>query len=278
MTKFDIELKVDPLKFAATLESPIGVYLRREVFKKENKADVALKKKLHDKIEAAQSADGSWNQLFVTTANNLWDLWLLGYDGQDNAARHGLEWLLSIQRYLYRGYQGFFNTNNRKDPSLMRSILYGEFGPGCTIFYETTYAVHLFHVYGFDGNSQVQTTVNSYLQFWRPNWCGSWCNINVLRMLIEHPLSKESKQVEDSLRYFSRRQTRTGTWKGYPFYHAFHALSRAKQEVALKQVGKALPALIRRQNTDGSWGKSHQETHTFLVLDALKNAVATKAN
>lgn len=277
MTNPKIKFKVDPFRFVASLESPIGMYLKREVFKTESTADAALKKKLHDKIEAAQSADGSWNQLFVTTANNLWDLALLGYNAQDKSVKRGLEWLLSIQRHQYNGYPGFFNTNNRKDPSLMRSILYGEFGPGCTIFYETTYAVHLFHIYGFDGNSQVQTAVNSYLRFWRPNWCGTWCNLNVLRMLIEHPLSRESKQVEDGLRYFARRQTRTGAWKGYPFYHMLHALSRAKQEAAEKQVRKASPTLIRRQNPDGSWGKSHRETHTFLVLDALKNAEALKA-
>ena len=278
MPNLGIKFKTDPLEFASKLELPIGIYLRREILKKESRADEALKKKLHDKLAAAQLPDGSWNQLFVTTANNLWDLWLLDYNAQDNVVRRGLEWLLSIQRYLYRGYPGFFNTDNRKDPSLMRSILYGEFGPGCTIFYETTYAVHLFHLYGFDANCQVQTTIKSYLQFWRPNWCGSWCNLNVLRMLIEHPLSKESKQVEDGLRYFSRRQTRTGVWKGYPFYHTFHALSRAKQETAVKQMKKALPALVRRQNPDGSWGKQHQETNTYLVLNSLQNFEALKAS
>jgi hypothetical protein len=277
MINLECKFKADSISFVANLESPIGVYLRREILKKESKTDAALKKKLYDKIESAQSTNGSWNQLFVTTANNLWDLALLGCNAQDKSVKNGLEWLLSIQRYQYNGYPGFFNTNNRKDPSLMRSMLYGEFGPGCTIFYETAYALHLFHVYGFDGNSQVQTSVKSYLQFWRPNWCGSWCNLNVLRMLIEHPLSKESKQVEDGLRYFARRQTRTGSWKGYPFYHMFHAFSRAKQEAAVKQVKKALPTVIRRQNPDGSWGKQHQETNTYLVLDALKNAEVLKA-
>jgi len=154
----------------------------------------------------------------------------------------------------------------------MRKTLYGEFGPGCTVFYQTTYAVHLFHIFGFDNNMRVQETVNSYLQFWRPNWCGSWCNLNVLRMLIEHPLSAESKQVEGGLRYFASRQTKTGAWKGYSFYHTFHALSRAKQDSAIKQVKKAMPSLIRRQNPDGSWGKQHQDTSFFLALDALKNA------
>jgi hypothetical protein len=274
MKKLANLLKVDPLNFVASLESPIGVYLRREVFKKESRADAALKTELYAKITAGQSADGSWNQLFVTTANNLWDLALLGYTAEDKGVRQGLEWLLSIQRHLYHGYPGFFNTDNRKDPSLMRKTLYGEFGPGCTIFYQTAYAVHLFHIYGFDNNKQVQTTVNSYLQFWRPTWCSAWCTINVLRMLIEHPLSKESKQVEDGLKYLARRQTKTGAWRGFSFYHTFHALSRANHELALKQVKKALPSIVKRQNANGSWGKKSQETETFLVLDALKNTGA----
>lgn len=268
------QFKVDPLHFVASLETPIGVYLRREIFKKENRADAALKQKLYEKTVAGQLADGSWNELFVTTANNLWDLALLGYTAEDKNVRQGLEWLLSVQRHLYNGYPGFFNTNNRKDPSLMRKTLYGEFGPGCTIFYQTAYAVHLFHIFGFDNNKQVQTTVNSYLQFWRPTWCGAWCTINVLRMLVEHPLSKASKQVEDGLEHLAKRQTKTGTWKDYPFYHTFHALSRANHEVASKQMKKALPSIIKRQNANGSWGKKSQETETFLVLDAQKNTGA----
>ena len=266
------ELKVNPLNYVAGLESPIGVYLRRDIFKKETKADNTLKKKLYEKTFANQSTDGSWDQLFVRTANNLWNLALLDYDAEDRGVKKGLEWLLSIQRHQYRGYPGFFLSNNRKDPSVMRSTFYGEFGPGCTIFYQTTYAIHLLHIFGFDDNRQVQTTVKSYLQFWRPDWCGAWCTINVLRMLIEHPLSTESKQVEDGVKYLVKRQTKTGAWKGFPFYHTFHALSRAHHASAKKQFKKAFSSVVRRQNKDGSWGRKEQETKTFLVLDALKNA------
>ena len=266
-----VAFKADPLDYVAKLESPIGVYLRREVFGKENRADVELKKKLSEKIVSDQSSDGSWNKLFVHTANNLWNLALLDYDSKDPNVRKGLEWLLSIQRHLYRGYPGFFLSGNRKEASTMRSTFYGEFGPGCTIFYQTAYAVHLFHIFGFDENKQVQRTVNSYLQFWRPTWCSAWCTINVLRILIEHPLSKESEQAEDGVKYLARRQTRTGAWKGFPFYHTLHALSRSNHELAKKQVKKALPTAMKRQNTDGSWGKKEPETETFLVLDALKN-------
>jgi len=209
--------------------------------------------------------------MFVYTANNLWNLALLGYNRDDANVRRGLEWLLSIQRHLYRGYPGFFLSGNRKDASTMRSMLYGEFGPGCTIFYQTAYAVHLFHIFGFDDNKQVQTTVNSYLQFWRPTWCSAWCTINVLRMLIEHPLSEKSQQVEAGVKYLARRQTKTGAWKGYPFYHTLHALSRTQHDLAKKQLKKAFPAVIKRQNSDGSWGKKEQETQTFLALDAAKN-------
>ena len=266
------ELKVNPLNYVDSLESPVGVYLRREIFKKETRADKTLKRKLYEKTVVDQSADGSWDQLFVRTANNLWNLALLGYDAEDKSIKKGLGWLLSIQRHQYRGYPGFFYSNNRKDPRVMRSTFYGEFGPGCTIFYQTTYAIHLFHIFGFHDNRQVQTTVKSYLQFWRPDWCGAWCTINVLHILVEHPLSTESKQVKSGLEYLTKRQTKTGAWKGFPFYHTFHALSRACHVLAKKQLEKAFPSLVKRQNKDGSWGRKEQETKTFLVLDALKNA------
>ena len=266
------ELKTDPLNYAAGLESPVGIYIRREIFKKETKNDAILKKRLYEQTVANQSVDGSWSQLFVRTANNLWNLALLGCEAEDKNVKKALEWLLSIQKYDYRGHPGFFNSPNRKDPSLMRSTFYGEFGPGCSIFYTTTYAVHLFHVFGLDNNKQVQTTVRSYLDFWNPEWCGAWCTINVLRMLIEHPLSAESKQVNSGLEHTAKLQSKTGAWKGLPFYHTFHALSRAKQTVAKKQLERAFPSVIKRQNKDGSWGKKEHETQTFLILDALKNA------
>jgi hypothetical protein len=266
------------MKYVEGMKSPIGTYLRREVFKKAAKNDLALNSELYEQTIAGQSTGGSWNQVFVYTANNLWNLFLLGCNSRDKSVKKGLEWLLSIQKQSYRGYPGFFLTSNRKDPSLMRSTPFAEFGPGCTIFYQTTYAVHLFHIFGLDNNSRVQTTIDSYLRFWRPNWCGSWCNLNVLRILIEHPLSCESQQVKDALDYFAKRQTKTGAWKCYSFYHMFHALSRAKHASAKQQLEKALPLVIRRQNRDGSWGKKEPETTTFLVLDALQNVNNSSAH
>lgn len=265
------ELKFNPLTYIECLESPIGFYLRREIFHEETEADVALKEKLYEEMVADQYKDGSWDQLFVRTANNLWNLALLGYDAEDKHIRRGLKWLLSIQRHQYQGYPGFFYSNNKRDPSVMRSTLYGEFGPGCTVFYQTTYAVHLFHIFGFDSNKRVQRTIKSYLKFWKPDWCGAWCTINVLRILIAHPLSKESPQVESALKFLGERQTETGAWKGFPFYHTFHALSRSDHTSAKRQLEKALPSVVKRQNTAGSWGRKGKETKAFLVLAGLKN-------
>jgi hypothetical protein len=263
------ELEFDPWRYIEPLQSPIGAYLRREIF--QQKAEIGLKRSLHDRIVANQSGDGSWDGFFVHTANNLWNLYLLGYDAKEASVKKGLEWLLSIQRHQYAGYPGFFQSNNRHDAREMRSILYGEFGPGCTIFYQTAYAVHLFHIFGFDDNRRVQTSVNSYLRFWKPAWCGAWCTINVLRTLIEHPLSACSTPTEKGIRTLARLQTKRGSWKGFPFFHTFHALSRAEHPVAKKQVKRALASVVKRQKTDGGWGEKERETESFLVLDALKN-------
>jgi hypothetical protein len=73
------------------------------------------------------------------------------------------------------------------------------------------------------------------------------------------------------LNHFAGLQSKAGIWKGLPFYHTFHALSRANNTLAEKQLAKALPLVIRRQNNDGSWGRKERQTETFLVLDALKN-------
>nr|MDO8132984.1 hypothetical protein [Candidatus Njordarchaeum guaymaensis] len=264
-------LRIDPFSYVAGLDSPIGICLRKELFRKEAAVDAALKKKVYQKIVREQFADGSWDQLFVKTANNLWDLSLLGFGANDRSVNAGLQWLLSIQKEEYRGYSGFFNSRNRKDASTMRSTYYGEFGPGCTIFYQTAYAIHLFHLFGLDDDEHVERTVTSYLKFWNPTWCGAWCTINVANILIEHPLSKKSKAVESALNHFAVLQSKTGTWKGLPFYHTFHALSKSDDTLAKKQLGKALPSVVRRQNNDGSWGRKERQTETFLVLDALKN-------
>jgi len=265
------ELRINSVDYVNSLNSPIGVYLRREIFRKESKADATLKKVTYQKAVAEQSDDGSWDQLFVKTANNLWDLALLGYNAQDSSVQKGLEWLLSIQKHSYHGYPGFFCSSNRKDPSIMRSTLYGEFGPGCTIFYQTTYAIHLLHLFGLGQDKRVETTVKSYLQFWKPTWCGAWCTINVLRVLVEHALSKESTPVKNGFKHLAKLQTKTGAWKGLPFYHTCHALSRAEATLAKEQLRKALPSVVRRQNADGSWGREEKETATFLALDALRN-------
>lgn len=271
MRIFD-NLKAGPSDYVAKLDSSIGIYLRRRIFQEDTESDRALEKKLYQKITADQSMDGSWDQLFVKTANNLWDLALLGYTAKDRGIRKALEWLLSIQRHQYKGYPGFFHSRHKDDPRVMRSTSYGEFGPGCTVFYQTTYALHLFHIFGFDDNKRVQRTVKSYLQFWKPDWCGTWCTINVLRVLIEHPLSKDSTQVESGLEHLAVRQTKKGTWKNFPFYHTFHALSRTDQASGKRQFERAIPSVVTRQNRNGSWGRKKYEMNTFLVLDALKNA------
>lgn len=264
-------LRSDPLDYVRGLKSPVGAYLRREVFKRKDKNDSALSRESYKKIVSKQSSDGSWDHLFVHTANRLWDLALLGYGAGDKHVKRGLDWLLTNQTRTYYGQPGFFQSSNRRDSSLMRDTSYGEFGPGCTIFYQTAYAIHLFHILNLDSSKQTQQTVKSYLNFWTPEWCGVWCRINVLRVLIEHPLSAKSRRVQAGLKYLKERQTKTGSWKGHPFYHTFHALARSNSKIARDQIEHAIPSVIRRQNKNGSWGKTKEEQNSFLILDGLKN-------
>jgi len=265
--------RFDPLDYVDSLGSPIGVYLKREVFGKRPSS--ALTNELREKIVAAQSEDGSWEQMFVYTANSLWNLYLLGCDAEDPYVKKGLDWLRSIGGHQYHGLPGFFYSSNRRDPSTMRATLYGEFGPGCSNFYQTTYAVHLFHIFGLD--EEVEKTIESYLNIWgeKGEYCGVWCTLNVLRILIEHPLSKDSRQVEKGLEVLAEMQNRAGSWERgkqrYPFYYTFHELSRSSHKSAKEQLETALPLVLKRQNKDGSWGTKAQQTNTYLALDGLRN-------
>jgi hypothetical protein len=171
-----------------------------------------------------------------------------------------------MQKYDYGGYPGFFNSPNRKDPSLMRSTSYGEFGPGCSIFYQTTYAVHLLQIFDLHNKKQIQTTVKSYLDFWYPEWCGAWCTINVLRMLIEHPLSAESRQVNSELEHLAKLQTKTGAWKG--------SMER--------EHGKAFHSTIRSTpypEPDKPWQRSNlKELSQQLSRDRTRTEAGAKSN
>jgi len=280
LTELLNKLKVDPVTYVESLNSPIGVYLKEKVFQKIAGSEDCLKKELYEKTVSLQSADGSWNQLFVQTANSLWDLSLMGYDLKDPHVKKGLDWLLSIQKYDYGGLSGWiFHSNNRKESRTMRSTFYGEFVPGCTGFYETTYATHLFLAFGLGDIKPIKKTVKSYLQLWGDgNWvCGALCGSNVFRILVEHPLSRDTPQVENGIKFLALQQTKNGSWvfhnQTLPFYHIFHALARSKHTMARQQIKNAFPKILRYQNKDGSWGKSAQkkETLTFLTLDALKN-------
>ena len=272
--------KVDPWDYVQGLESPIGFYLRKNVLKRMTERDDLLRYRLQEKIVERQSDDGSWDGIFVHTANNLWDLINLGCGIEDTAVKKGAEWLFSIQRGTYRDLPGFFSSGHKREARIMRSTMYGEFGPGCTLWYQTTYAVHLLSKLGFQGDPRIKTTIDSYLKFCgikpsgvhgRIHWCGAWCDLNVLRVLIQHPRSTESATVKNALEFLEGKQTQRGTWKGYPFYHLLHALSRSQLSSAQRQLERALPTVIRHQNSDGSWGRTRKENETFLVLDTLNN-------
>jgi len=273
-------LKVDPWNYVQGLESPTGFYLRKNVLKRGTEEDTLLRHRLHEKIVEGQSEDGSWDGIFVYTVNFLWDLINLGYGIEDAAVEKGAEWLFSIQRSTYRGFPGFFSSGHKRDPRIMRSTMYGEFGPGCNNWYQTTYAVHILSKLGFQEDPRVKTTINSYLKICginpsgrlgRIHWCGAWCDLNVLRVLIQHPSSAESATVKNAVEFLEEKQTKRGTWKGYSFYHLLHALSRSQLDSAQRQIEKALPPVIRRQNSDGSWGTKRKENRTFLALDTLNN-------
>ena len=53
------------------------------------------------------------------------------------------------------------------------------------------------------------------------------------------------------------------------FYHLFNTVSKSNTRSAQAQVEGCLERITRAQNGDGTWGRTHSDLHSLLVLDGL---------
>lgn len=75
----------------------------------------------------------------------------------------------------------------------------------------------------------------------------------------------------NGLRYLQSKQKPTGSWDDrIPFVPTFHALAKVEREEADRLFRQALPRIEKSRNRDGTWGRSHRENQTRLVMDALQ--------
>jgi hypothetical protein len=78
-----------------------------------------------------------------------------------------------------------------------------------------------------------------------------------------------SAEVPELAAVLAASQTEDGTWVNADFFHCLEALLAIGTPQARGVIGRAIPALLARQRSDGSFGSSAQQERTLIALRAL---------
>jgi hypothetical protein len=236
------------------------------------------------RIHALQNADGSFGGL-TSTIRNLFALQLLQRDRSHEADR-AIDWLWETglppmePRRSGDGavYHDLLIRLRSGDAERLNRMTGTPFSRGCAIFIKTSAGVLLSSAFGRGREARVQRAVRCFDEMIESRgslWCSPACSVNVLCALITHPEGAKGRGVLKAVRAIGKLQSRSGAWPGLPFAATLHCLASLDHRDARAQVRRALPALRRAQNRDGSWGRgSNREFTSFQVVQALRQIEA----
>ena len=146
---------------------------------------------------------------------------------------------------------------------------------GCARLFMTGVTLFLASIFGRENDEKILELYESLNQLNRKNngrWCGWSCSNNILRAFVVHPTYAKSKAVDLAVGALAGIQHQSGEWpRQISFYQTVNALAHLDIQQADAQLEKAFNRIYETQGHDGTWGRSHKEWKTFLVIHALKN-------
>jgi hypothetical protein len=274
-----MDFKYSPYTIFSKSKTSYGLYARAQWMSESTAKLKGAVERLVDSIRRSQRKNGSWEDSVVKTTENLHTLSLLAPRRLDYGSK-AVDWLLEKEHAPIvhisgdgSPYSGLFFKVGREDTK----EIYGRndllFNKGCSGFFKTGAALYFSGFHGREKDQRVASAFKSLdkvLNVRRGRWCSLACSNNILRGYVNHPKKRNSSQIKKAIRYLEGIQTKGGDWKGTPyFYRTFNTVARSNLPSARRQIERAIPRILRSQNRDGSWGKSHREFKTFLVLDGL---------
>jgi len=236
--------------------------------------------RLLSSICLSQLKKGCWEDSVVKTIENLYYLSLLAPE-KSGAGKKAVDWLLEKEHPQIEHVSGdgspysnlFFRVEHDDVEELYRRKDL-PFNRGCSGFYKTGAALYFSGIFGAGQKKRVTDAFKSLdkvLVIRRGKWCSLACSGNILRGYVAHPKKKNSSQTRKALKYLEKVQSETGTWKGTPFfYQTLNTVAHSSLPTARRQIKRAIPRILRSQNRDGTWGRTHIESNTFMVLDGLR--------
>lgn len=274
-----MELKYEPYAVFKRRSSPYALYARTHwMDEPASKLKDAVKRRV-DFLAKSQTKNGSWNHSVVKTVENLYVLSLLAPRGSSIGGR-AVDWLLekdepptvriSGDGSPYTGLPFRVGHEDVKQIYTRRDL---PFHQGCSGFFKTGAALYFSGIFRRADDERVAIAFRSLdkaLQIRGGKWCNVACSGNILRGYVDHPKKRDSVQTKKALKYLEQVQTKSGGWKGTPFfYQTFNTIARSGLPSARRQAKQAMKRVVRSQNPDGTWGRSNTEFNTFMVLDGL---------
>jgi len=266
-----MRFRTDPKFFLEKRETPLGVYLRREILQDAKKGDKALAEKLRKELVTKQFADGSWGHSLAETSRTIDSLVDLGFKG-DKAVEKGALWILARQN-APRAYREDFFALTEKDQSSLGKVYTGEaiVSRASAMFMHSNHALRSLFKAGYGSESQVRKNIKRLEDLFGDEhiYCCGRCTQSVLQAFGVHPHLRDHDIAQRGIRWLAKMQKMNGEWRTLPFYHALHSLSYYEGKEAERQMKRLLPKLERIQNKDGSWGKVNVDERTTVVARIL---------
>ncbi len=254
-----LELKHDPLQIFKDSQTPVGIYARHYWLHEHDQHwqrdhDIAARH-----LYSNQWADGSWENSSIWTISRLFGLHLCVRE-LDEQSERGLNWLIShhLESEHRAGKVGadelaglpFVKSDNR------------------TLY--LTASLFLATIFGLGGDTRVMAAYNGLAAEGVAAWIPPANFSNILRCFVVHPDFVSGPEVKEAVHGLAAIQQDDGRWPELNFYQTFNVLGHISGSSAEKQLQQAAVYLTEHQNRDGSWGRTHPEWNTFLIVHALK--------
>jgi hypothetical protein len=262
-------LTYDPFPVFETSVTPSGLYARKKWLGQEKTP--AWRTDFRSAVTnllQGQRADGSWNQSVIDTIRHLFGLHLTVRESTEGTHR-ALDWLMDQTWEIVKKRARFGASPRATD---LRGL---PFSPGRFDRLIAGAALFLATIFGREHRPEV---LRQYEKLSRDGierkgrWCGWSCSNNILRAFVVHPIYCQDEATLMAVKTLSRVQRPSGEWSGgVPFFQTVNALAHLNTREADAQVEAAFQRLRKKQNMDGTWGKSEPEWNTFLVVHAFKN-------
>jgi len=265
-----MRLRCNPFQIFTSSKTPAGLYARQKWLHEQTTA--TLKADLQETVTgllSSQASDGSWDHSVVKTVRRLFGLHLT-VRTQSEPINKALDWLLdqTLTTFPHRR----IDMGEHLTRGALRSL---PFTKGCSGLFMTGATLFLASIFGRENDStilEVYRRLNLLNIKNKGRWCGWSCSNNILRAFVVHPHYSQAKAVVLAVEALAGVQQQSGTWlREVPFYQTVNALAHVSISQADVQLERAFKRLYETQRHDGTWGRSHKEWDTFLIIHALKN-------